>query len=96
MEFLLIWEVLAVMAAVAAAAIWLRSTLVKQRHKELEDLADTRGERIHDLHTEITELRAEMNELRGELNAIKNLKMRELAEVTAAEVVVQLRPSLEE
>jgi len=95
MEFILVgWQILLIVSSVVAAAVWLKSTLQKQRTKDLTQLVDTRGERIHDLEKEITELRTEMAELRGEMNAVLKLQTEEIALATAKEVVIQLTPFL--
>lgn len=75
---------------VAAAAVWLKSALVKQRHQELEELANTRGERVEDLEARLAELKIEVEQLKGQMNAIQALKATEIA----TEVVTQLSPIL--
>lgn len=91
----LIWEAALVIATVIGAAVWLRSSLVKQGHAELLELAETRGERIEDLQAEIDELRKEMHEMRGEMKFLHEMKTKEIASAAAREVVIQLRPFLE-
>jgi len=71
---------------VGAAAVWLKSSLVKQRHEDLELLAETRGERIKDQDKRIADLEKSVSELRGQMQAIQALKSVEIAE----EVVAQL------
>jgi TolA-binding protein len=67
-----------VAVAVVAAAIWLKSALVKQRHEELEQLAETRGNRIEDLKEEVDKLRTEVANLSGQIQAIQGLKTTEI------------------
>ena len=73
---------------VAAAAVYIKSVVVKQQHEELKILADTRGDRIHDLETEVDELRREVAELRGQVAALQAFKASEIAD----EVVARLNP----
>lgn len=69
-----------VLGSVAAGAVWLRTSIVKQNHKELEQLVETRGNRIDDLESKVTELRNEVAMLRGELVAILEIKHTEIAD----------------
>jgi phage shock protein A len=85
-SFSLMVQIITFMVSVAAAAIWLRSALVKQRHEELEQLADTRGKRVEDLEDKVGELRGEMENLKGQMQALRDLKAMEIAR----EVVAQL------
>lgn len=88
------WQIVLIVAAIAGAAVWLRSQLQKQRTAELEKLAETRGERNKDLEAEIEELRQEMAELRGEMKFLRDLKTEEIAAATAQAVVGELLPFL--
>lgn len=88
------WQLLGVFVAIAAAAVWLRSTLAKQRTTELEHLVETRGLKIDDLQEEIDVLRQEMAEMRGEMSALHQLKTDEIARRTAEAVVGELLPFL--
>jgi 50S ribosomal subunit-associated GTPase HflX len=72
--------------AVAAAAVWLKSSLVKQRHEELENLAETRGHRVADLEHRVQELHDQVAELRGEVRAIQDLKAEEIADAVVAKL----------
>jgi TolA-binding protein len=72
-----------------AASVYIKSALVKQRHEELENLAETRGERVGDLEAKVQELRDEVSELRGEIRAVYQLKAEEIAEA----VVVKMKLS---
>jgi phage shock protein A len=85
-SFSLMVQIITFMVSVAAAAIWLRSALVKQRHEELEQLADTRGKRVEDLENKVGELRGEVENLKGQMQALRDLKAVEIAR----EVVAQL------
>lgn len=73
-------NVAGVLVAVAAGAIWLRSTLVRQRHEELADLAKTRGDRIEDLEKEQQDMKNEVAELRGQVKVLRSLKSDEIAD----------------
>ncbi len=82
---------LAVIAAsVIAGAIWLRSSIVKQSHKELEQLVETRGNRIDDLEGKVGELQTEVAMLRGELVAILELKHTEIADAVHKKLLPHL------
>ncbi len=70
--------------AMAAAAVYIKSSVVKQAHAEWRLLADSRGERNKDLETEVAELRREMDELRGEVKALQGLKATEIADEVVA------------
>jgi TolA-binding protein len=65
-------------AVVFAGVVYLRSALVKQRHEELEQLAETRGNRIEDLKEEVDKLRTEVANLSGQIQAIQGLKTTEI------------------
>ncbi len=65
---------------IAAAAVYIKSQVVKQTQGELEVLVDTRGERVKDLETEVKDLRRELDELRGEVKALQGLKATEIAD----------------
>ena len=83
----IIIQIVSFFIIVAAAAVWLRSTLVKQRHEELEALAETRGERIKDQDARIRELELKVEKLAGQIEAIQKIKATEIAD----EVVSKLR-----
>ena len=72
--------------------VWLRSSLVRSRHEELEKLADTRGERITDLEKRVDDQTAHINRLEGKVDAALALKQEQIAEG----VVEILIPFLEE
>jgi hypothetical protein len=76
---------------VAGATVWLRSALSKQRTKELELLAKTRGDRIEDQNDRIDALEETVGDLVAELRALTTLKVSEIADA----VVVGLKPFLE-
>lgn len=79
-------QIAAFVVTVGAAAIWLKSALVKQRHQELEELADTRGKRIEDLETKLGELRSEMEGLKGQMALLREFKAEEIAEAVASKL----------
>lgn len=72
--------------------VWLRSSLVKSRHEELEKLADTRGERIRDLEATVKRQGEQIQRLEGKIDAVAGLKTEEIAQG----VVEILIPFLEE
>ncbi len=61
---------------VAGAAMYITSSVVKQKHHELEVLADTRGDRIIDLEKENDKLRG-----------LQGLKAVEIADEVVARLV---------
>lgn len=84
-------QLAAIILSIAAAAIWLRSTIVKTRHDELERLADTRKETIADLRAErkedkerhdaqISELQQKVSRLQGQMELMQRLKVEEFAD----------------
>jgi len=75
--------------AVIASAIWLKAALVRQRHEELELLAETRGERIKDQEARILELERAVAEMRGQMQAIQALKATEIADQVIAQLNTQ-------
>lgn len=64
---------------VFAGAVYIRSALVKQRHSELEQLADTRGERIKDLEAQLLRVETRLAQLEGQMHAIQAIKAEEIA-----------------
>jgi ribosomal protein L29 len=75
------------LAGVVAAAIYIKSSIQKQRHDELENLAATRGNTIQDLRSEMEDLRREVAELRGQYNALQALKVDQIANAVIAKLV---------
>lgn len=73
--------------AVVGAAVWLKSSLVKQRHEELENLAQTRGDRVADLETRVEELQREVSRLSAKYEVLEQLKAEDIAQA----VVTKLR-----
>lgn len=69
-----------VLVTVILGAVWVRSGLVKQRHEELEELAETRGHRIGDLEKQVAELRTEVAHLRGQVDALQALKVQTIVD----------------
>lgn len=72
-------QVVSFAVIVAAATVWLRSSVVKQHHEELSILADTRGHRIDDLESEVKQLRDEVKRLDGQMAGLQSLKASEIA-----------------
>lgn len=68
-----------VVAAVAGAAVYIRSSLVQQRHRELKDLADTRADRIAELEKKVEEQGHRIHQLEGQMQAIQAIKAKEIA-----------------
>lgn len=68
-----------VVAAVAGAAVYIRSSLVQQRHRELKDLADTRADRIAELEKKVEEQGHKITQLEGQMQAIQAIKAKEIA-----------------
>lgn len=80
-------EVVAFAVTIGAAAVWLRSSIAKQRTTELASLAETRGYVIDDLRTELQQLRSEVAELKGALQSLEALKVQEMAD-RAVEAII--------
>lgn len=80
MSYTVLIQVAGFAITVGLAAVWLRSALVKQRHEELENLAETRGERVTDLEARVTELQQKVAELQGQMTAMQSLKASEIAD----------------
>lgn len=80
-------EIIVFAVTVALAAVWLRSSIAKQRTTELASLAETRGHTIDDLRSEMHSLRAEVAELKGALQALESMKVQEMAD-RAVEAIV--------
>lgn len=80
-------EIATFASVVALAAVWLRSSLVKQRHEELEELAQTRGERIEDLKARIEELETWKDRMEGKFEALESLKVEQIVDGVAAAVI---------
>lgn len=76
--------------AVAAAAVWLKSSLVKQRHAELEELAKTRGHRIADLKAQIDRQGAQIRTLQSKVEAVEDMLTTAIAERVAVKVIAHL------
>lgn len=87
MEWNIVFQAIISAVMVVAAAVWLKSSLVKQRHQELENLAATRGERVGDLEARIEELRSKVAALRSEVDALYKLKAVEIGTVAGDRVV---------
>lgn len=93
MDFISVGNILDVgliLVGIVAAAVWLKSALVKQRHEELSNLVDTRGETIQDQALRITELETRVAKLEAAYEALQGLKASEIAD----EVVSRLSPKL--
>lgn len=73
------WDVVLVLVVIVAGFVYLRSTLAKQSHDELADLAETRGNTIDDLRTELRSLQSKVATLEGQMQAIQAIKAREIA-----------------
>lgn len=76
---------------IGGAAVWLRANIRKQNHRELQDLAETRGHRIQDQNDKISrqddkirQLQDSIAELRGQVLAMQALKATEIADEVVA------------
>lgn len=76
-------ELLVFVGTVVLSVAWLHSSLAKQRHKELEELAETRGSRIEDLEDQIGRLTTKVQQLEGRFQALQDLKAEQIATVVA-------------
>lgn len=74
-----VWSIILIIVLIIGGFVYLRSSLTKQSHDELADLAETRGETIDDLRTELHELQAKVALLEGQMQAIQSIKAREIA-----------------
>lgn len=86
-------EALFLLVAVVTGAVWLRSSLTKQRHEELEELAETRGQRIEDLQQRVAELEEWKQLMTGKFEALESLKVQQIVDgvVSAILPLVELR-----
>lgn len=80
-------EAILLLIAVIAGAVWLRSSLVKQRHEELEDLAETRGQRIEDLQQRVAELEEWKTLMTGKFEALESLKVQQIVDGVVAAIL---------
>lgn len=83
----LLIEVGAIVTSIVLAAVWLRSSVAKQRTSELAALVETRGKTINDLRDEINNLRQEVASLRGAIDALERMRSEEIA-ARAAEAIL--------
>jgi len=90
-----ILTVVGVVIVVISSAVWLRSNLVKQRHSELEQLSDTRGERIKDLAARLDDYDVKFLKMEGRLEYLEARDTRLIGEETADIIWERLRPFLE-
>lgn len=72
------------------AAVYIRSGVQKQAHNEVENLAETRGEIITDLRTEVQQLKEQLSRMEGRIDALENMNTEAIIEG----VVVGLSPFL--
>jgi len=72
-DYTAVIQLVTFISALAAAAIWLRSAVVKQNHEELESLAETRGEIIEDLRSKVAALEYENAELKARVAVLEDL-----------------------
>lgn len=86
-DFVALQQFIGFVVVVALAAIWVRSALVKQHHRELEELVETRGNRISDLKAQIDRQGAEIKQLQAKVTALDDLFTSDIAERVAAKVL---------
>lgn len=80
-------EIGAILSAIVLAAVWMRSSIARQRTGELAELVETRGNTIQDLREEIELLRVEVATLRGAVAALEKLRSEEIAAKTAETIL---------
>lgn len=73
-------EVGVLLVGFALGIAWLRSQLVRQRHMELEELANTRGLRVEDLEKRVAEQNERIIHLEGQMSAMISLKTAEIVD----------------
>lgn len=73
------WSIILILVAIAGGFVYLRSSLAKQSHDELSELAETRGNTIDDLRDELHSLQRKVASLEGQMAAIQAIKAREIA-----------------
>ena len=74
------FDIALVLLGAAAAYIWLRSAITRQRTVETEGLVELRGHHIHDLQEQITELQRQINFLEGQIDLIQKMRTLEIVE----------------
>ena len=77
-DFQVAAEIGVLLVGFALGIAWLRSQLVRQRHEELEELADTRGQRVEDLEKRLAEQNERILHLEGQMAAMLALKTSEI------------------
>lgn len=78
-EWGLVLQFVAFLFVVAGAVVWLRATIRRTNHEELEKLASTRGERIDDLEQTVRRLEAELARTNARLDLMTSEFAREIA-----------------
>ena len=73
------WSIVLIIVLIVGGFVYLRSTLAQQSHDELSELAETRGNTIDDLRTELHALQRKVASLEGQMAAIQAIKAREIA-----------------
>ena len=85
-------ELLGFLAVVVGGLVWLRSEISKQRCAETQELADTRGDRIHDLEEHQKRMEIEIAELRGQVEMLRQLKTSEIVSGVVEGIIPFLPP----
>lgn len=75
---------------IAGAVVWLRATVSRTNHEELEKLASTRGERIDDLEETVRRLESELAKTNARLDLMTTEFAREIA-IQVIEHVKEIR-----
>lgn len=74
-EAQLLVEIGLILTGIIVAAVYIKSALVRQRHEELEDLAETRGQRVDDLKDKVADLSQRLATMEGKIEALEQLKV---------------------
>lgn len=93
--FRFVLEIIAFTVLVVGGVVWLRSDLTKERCKEAQELADTRGDRIQDLENHQKRMEIEIAELRGQVDMLRQLKTSEIIDGVVGGIIPFLQPASE-
>lgn len=82
-----LWQLISILTAIVGGAVYIKSSLVRQRSDELSELAATRGDRILDLEAEVHRMQERIAKLEGAYEALEGLKVDKIADAVVARLV---------